>query len=82
MYVSYLKELIDTKNALMDRASSQARIRSWQQRIRQYVNNDTGEDTAIEDKPAPWGNHGEYRLLKNNSDNFFTVKAASINALN
>ena len=80
-YVAYLKELIDAKNALMDRASSQARIRSWQQRIEPYVDNDTGEDTAIEDKPAPWGNHGEYNLLRNNSDNFFTVKAASISSL-
>ena len=80
-YVAYLKELIDSKNALMDRASSQARIRSWQQRIEQYVDNDTGEDTVIEDKPASWGNHSEYNLLKNNSDNFFTAKAASINTL-
>ena len=81
-YVAYLKELVDAKNALMDRTSSQARIRSWQQRIEQYVDNDTGEDTVIEDKPASWGNHDEYNLLKNNSDNFFTVKASSINTLN
>ncbi len=80
-YITYLKELIDAPNALMDRAASQARIRSWQQRIEPYVNNDTGEDTAIEDKPALWGNHSEYRLLKNGSDNFFTVKAASISPL-
>ena len=80
-YITYLKELIDAPNALMDRAASQARIRSWQQRIEPYVNNDTGEDTAIEDKPASWGNHSEYRLLKNGSDNFFTVKAASISPL-
>lgn len=80
-YITYLKELIDAPNALMDRASSQARIRSWQQRIEPYVNNDTGEDTAIEDKPASWGNHSEYRLLKNGSDNFFTIKAASISPL-
>ena len=80
-YITYLKELIDVPNALMDRTSSQARIRSWQQRIEPYVNNDTGEDTAIEDKPASWGNHSEYRLLKNGSDNFFTVKAASISPL-
>ena len=80
-YIAYLKELVDAKYALMDRQSSQARIRSWQARIEQYIDNDTGEDTAIEDKPAPWGNHSEYNLLKNNSDNFFTVKASSIQAL-
>ncbi len=77
-YVAYLKELIDAKNALMDRQSSQARIRSWQQRITPYIDNDTGEDTSIEDKPATWGNHSEYNLLKNNNDNFFNAKASSI----
>ena len=80
-YVAYLKEMVDAKNAYMDRASAQARIRAWQRMIEPYVDNDTGEDTAIEDKPAPWGNHSEYKLLKNNADNFFTVKAAAINAL-
>ena len=80
-YIAYLKELIDKKNAFMDRTSSQARIRSWQRLIEPYVDNDTGEDTMIEDKPASWGNHGEYNLLKNNGDNFFNVKASSINAL-
>ena len=80
-YVAYLKELINAQYALMDRASAQARIRSWQSRIEQYVDNETGEDTVIEDKPASWGNHSEYNLLKNNNDNFFNAKATSINAL-
>ena len=80
-YVAFLKELVTSGKGLMDRSSSQARIRAWQSRIEQYIDNDTGEDTFIEDKPAPWGNHSEYNLLKNNSDNFFTVKAAAINAL-
>jgi len=80
-YIACLKELVDSKNALMDRQSSQARIRSWQRRIEPYIDNDTGEDTAIEDKPAPWGNHSEYNLLKTGNDNFFNAKAASINAL-
>ena len=80
-YVDYLKELVAPGNALMDRTSAQARIRAWQSRIEPYVDNDTGEDTAIEDKPASWGNHSEYNLLKNNNDNFFNAKAATINAL-
>ena len=56
---------------------------TWQsqQVICADIDNDTGEDTAIEDKPASWGNHSEYRLLTNGSDNFFTVKAATINTL-
>ena len=81
MYVAHLKHLVAPGQALMDRTSSQARIRAWQSRIEPYVDNDTGEDTAIEDKPASWGNHGEYNLLKNNNDNFFNAKAASINSL-
>ncbi len=80
-YVACLKELVKPGMALMDRASAQARIRSWQALIGPYVDNDTGEDTFLEDKPAPWGNHSEYNLLKNNNDNFFNAKAASINAL-
>ena len=79
--MTYLKELVDNSKGLMNRASAQARIRAWHARIEQFVDNDTGEDCLIEDKPAPWGNHGEYNLLKINSDNFFTVKAASINSL-
>ncbi len=80
-YVAYLKELVKTGNGLMDRAAAQVRIRAWQQMVAPYVSNDTGEDMVIEDKPAPWSNHSEYNLLKISNDNFFTVKAASINAL-
>ncbi len=80
-YVTYLKELVKTGNGLMDRAAAQVRIRAWQQMVAPYVSNDTGEDMVIEDKPAPWSNHSEYNLLKISNDNFFTVKAASINAL-
>jgi len=80
-YVNCLKQLVTSGNALMDRSSSQSRIRAWQNKVAAYVDNDTGEDTAISDEPASWGNHGEYRLLKNSSNNFFTVKANAINAL-
>ena len=80
-YIEQLKNLIDSKYAFMDRASAQARIRAWQARIEQYIENDTGEDMIIEDKPASWGNHGEYNLLKNNNDNFFNAKASSITPL-
>lgn len=80
-YVLYLKELVEARNAFMDRRSAQARIRAWQERIAPYIDNDTGEDTVIEDKPASWGNHSEYNLLETGSDNFFSAKAASINAL-
>ena len=82
IYIQHLKFLVTEGNAMMDRQSAQARIQAWHNRIASYINNDTGEDTSIEDKPASWGNHSEYNLLKSNGDNFFTVKAASITPLN
>lgn len=36
---------------------------------------------TIADRPAPWGNHGEYRLLEDNQNNFFKVKAATVNKM-
>jgi hypothetical protein len=35
----------------------------------------------IEDKPAGWGNHGEYRLMDTGSNNFFKVKTETINKM-
>ena len=58
-----------------------ARIKEWHKVIGPYVSNDTGEDMEIKDRPAPWGNHGEYRILSEDGNNFFSVKASVINAL-
>ena len=76
-YVAYLKELAAGDFSY---ASSTARIRAWQQAISPYVDNDTHEDTEIQDRPASWGNHPEYRLLED-SNNYFRVKASVINGL-
>ena len=78
IYINHLKFLVTTGNAMMDRQTAQARIRAWHSKIAPYIDNDTGEDTSIEDKPASWGNHSEYNLLRSDGNNFFTVKAASI----
>lgn len=79
-YVAYLKQLV-AQGGLMNPDASVERIKAWQARIAQYVDNDTHQDTAIKDVPASWGNHGEYRLLERGSNNFFTVKAGVINGL-
>lgn len=82
LYVKYLKELVDDNSNMMHYNDASVRIRNWQQKIAQYVSNDTGEDMVIEDRPAPWGNHGEYRLLEDSHDNnFFRVKATTIGAI-
>ena len=77
LYISYLKELVDASAGYFHYDASVARIRNWHNKIKDYVSNDTGEDMSIYDQPASWGNHGEYRLLENSSNNFFKVKAQS-----
>ncbi|MBR4735422.1 MAG: CotH kinase family protein [Bacteroidales bacterium] len=78
LYVSFLKELCAGD---FNAEASMARIKGWHQVIGPYVSNDTGEDMVIKDRPASWGNHGEYRILSSGSNNFFTVKAATVGAL-
>lgn len=77
IYLNALRELCASDD-LFGVQGSMARIRSWHDRIRDYVSNDTGEDMTIEDRPASWSNHAEYRLLESGANNFFTAKAASV----
>ena len=77
-YKSALLDLVDPVSGEMYYKVSMDRIRKWQEKIGPYISNDTGEDMKIEDRPASWGNHGEYRLLEENN-NFFKIKAETIN---
>lgn len=77
MYLGFLRELT-IKPEYSTAASARERILSWQEMIAPFVANDTGEDMKIEDRPASWGNHGEYRLTTFGKDNFFQAKAESI----
>lgn len=79
-YKGYLRELCGS-GGLFSWELSHARIQAWQDSIRDYVSNDTGEDMSIEDRPASWGNHHEYRIMEDCSDNFFRVKAAAVAAM-
>lgn len=80
-YLQYLRELVADENDLMYYLDAKERIESWHQMISPYISNDTGEDMEIVDRPAPWGNHSEYRLLDPDPNtNFFRVKAASIDS--
>ena len=80
IYRDELKRLVDPANGLMDTQSAMARILNWQSKIQNYISNDTGEDMKIEDKPAEWGSWGNYSLMSSNN-NYFTVKAQTINVL-
>jgi hypothetical protein len=74
-----LNELCNPANNLFYYQSSIDRINSWHAMIRNYVDNDTGEDCEIKDRPAGWRNIYDYRILDANSSmNFFKVKAQSI----
>lgn len=78
IYTGYLRILADEKNPYTGRLQSAMRIGQWQEVLRPFVANDTGEDMEIKDRPASWGNHGEYRLTEDGPNNWFTVKANSI----
>lgn len=79
-YRRYLQELCGP-GGLASAEVAAAQIRAWQGSVAPYVANDTGEDMTIEDKPASWGNHGEYRLLAPGGNNWFSVKAATVAAM-
>lgn len=79
IYKQELLKLCSASERLFYYDASMERIRNWHKLISEYINNDTGEDCLLEDKPASWGNHGEYRLLELGGNNFFQVKTSSIN---
>ena len=85
LYKSYLKELADANKPYFYVTASQQRITTWQNLIRPYVSNDTGEDMLIDDVPAPWGNASFYRLFSGDDQggasgnaNFFTTKVKQV----
>ena len=81
LYKGYLQELC-SENGLFHYVQSNYRISNWQNMIWGLVSNDTGEDMYIEDYPAGWGNHSEYRIMDPDSpNNFFKVKAAAVAAM-
>lgn len=80
-YVEYLKQLADPANDYIDAKRSAARISTWQNLIRNYVDNDTHEDTVIEDRPASWSLNQNYTVVKQGPNNFFTVKKQAIDKL-
>ena len=79
-YKEYLQQLCGEGGDFYYK-NSMARIRVWQNVIAPFVYNDTKEDITIEDKPASWGNHPEYRLTEDSAVNFFKVKASVVNQM-
>ena len=80
IYRDELKRLVTPGECLMDQPTATQRILNWQDKIRNYISNDTGEDMKIEDKPASWGSWGNYKLMSTDN-NYFTEKAKTINKL-
>lgn len=79
-YVGYLKQLADPENDYIDPEKSALRINKWHDLIRDYVDNDTHEDTILRDAPASWSSTPHYRVL-GSDNNFFRAKVNAINAL-
>ena len=81
IYKDALQELVAEENALFHVDASIARIQAWQDKIREFVPNDTDEDMEIKDAAAYWGDNQDYLLMTKGSRNFFEVKAATVNAM-
>lgn len=77
IYRRELERLTAQGNGLMYWEEAAAVVAGMQDRVRDFTANDTGEDMTVEDRPASWGNHPEYRLLGTDG-NFFRIKAESI----
>ena len=76
-----LNILVNPAYRLMNPAAATQRILDWQAKIKDFISNDTDEDMEIKDRPASWGKIGDYRLMSS-SNNYFTVKAETINKMN
>ena len=81
IYKNALQELVSEENGLFYVDASIQRIKAWQDKIAPYVSNDTGEDMNIYDQAPGWGNNQGYRLLTKGNDNFFQVKAETVNKM-
>ena len=78
IYRDELKRLVSSSENLMYPPVAIQRVKDWQSKIQNYITNDTGQDMEIKDRPASWGNWGDYRLMST-SNNYFYVKAETIN---
>ena len=79
-YRDYLKA-IAAPGSEFTYEKSIVRIREWQDLIRPYLANATGEDQAIQDLPASWSNNRWYRILEDGSNNWFRIKCSVLSAL-
>ena len=78
IYAEELLRLVNPSHDLMYYIYSISRVKDWQARIRDYIVNDTGEDTKMEDRPTIGSTHREYKLAVDNEYNFFKVKMDAI----
>ena len=76
-YKQYLQDLC-LEGGDLYYTNAMAKIKAWQKIIAPFVANDTLEDNVIEDKPAYWGNHHEYRIMDDGENNFFKIKTEAV----
>ena len=79
-YRQYLKE-IAADGSDFTYEKSIARISAWQNMIRPYLANVTGEDQTIRDLPASWSNNQWYRIMEDGQSNWFRIKCGVLSAL-
>ena len=78
IYINALYELSSQDAKYLNVDASIERINQWHELINNYVENDTGQDMAIEDLPGMWSDSQKYRLWTKDENNFFKIKCAEI----
>lgn len=78
-YKDYLKELVTSKD-LMEPDAAMERMKGFQDLIKDYVENDTGEDMVVEDKSRIGESTIDYKLFSGDDkggdgSNYFRTKA-------
>ena len=80
-YLGKIEKAIAAPGSEFTYEKSIVRIREWQDLIRPYLANATGEDQAIQDLPASWSNNRWYRIMEDGSNNWFRIKCSVLSAL-
>ncbi len=78
----YVKAFHDLAAGPFNVDNSVPRIEGWWNLIRDYLDDDTDDDTPFEDAPAWWSStNTSYRVVERGDNNYFEVRSANLPAL-
>lgn len=83
LYARYLRQLLDPGKKLFHPSASIPRVKRWQKLVADRVDNDTGQRSRLQDRPAGWGSCSWYRLTSGDGAedrkevNYFKLRTAT-----